>query len=378
MNGNLETRRIALVLALAAALLLPSSAGRAEDSELFSTAVPPNVLLFVDNSGSMNTVVYHPAFDPTTPSSSYGCTYYSDTSTYLISSTVTQSHCGNTRTIFIDPAISPDYTRWYGRYLNWYFSNATNALGTTGVPIWQEILATNNGTNPACAISLGAPGTYGKYRRARITAVQDVLRNVICEVNAAGEVRFGLAKFRVSGSDNDPNGGFVVVPVNDYKWDHDSNPATPTIDYTYTLNGASKTHGNHLKDAIFALDGESWTPLGEGLFQLYTYFMSRDTGDIIYGKNGSTKFPKYLYKTDETSGSSLGGSYSTAGAPTVPDSPVQYSCQKNFVIILTDGEPTKDDFDKSNSSTNTWQGFPDFKDKLIGDYNPDDTLPEAG
>lgn len=379
---TLRSTRVLLVLLTAAAWLVPGRVGiAADDSDLFSTAVPPNVVLLVDNSGSMNNVVWHPAFDPTKPSSFYGCTNWSSatgTEESNYSSSTTISRCGNSRTIFVDSAIGSDPTRWNHRYLNWYFSNATNAIGTSGLPIKDEILATNNDTNGACAQGLGAPATFGKYRRARVTAVQDVLRNVICDVNAAGKVRVGLAQFRRSGGDNDPNGGYVVVPVNDYKWDHDGNPATPEVLYSYTLNGSSKTHERHLKDAILGLDGETWTPLAESLFQIYTYFMSRTAGDIPYGKNGSTRFPKYTYKTDDTSSSNNGGSYSTAGSPTVPDSPVQYSCQKNFVVILTDGEPTKDDFDKSNSSQNTWQGFPDFKAKLIGDYNPDNGLPEAG
>jgi len=378
MGGNYQLRRIAGLLALALALLLPSGPGRADDSELFSTAVTPNVMLYVDNSGSMNTVVWHPAFDPTKPSTDYGCTYWADDGVeeyYTANST--QTRCGNTRTIFYDPVALPDSTRWTHRYLNWYFSNATNVNGASGAKISVEVFATNNGTNGSCAQGLGAPATYGKYRRTRVTAVQDVLRNVICDVNAAGEVRFGLAQFRRVSDNNDVNGGYVIVPVNDYKWDHDSNPATPKIAKTYTLNGVSRTHEEHLKSAIVGLDGESMTPLGEGLFQIYTYFMSRTDANRPFGKDGVTRFPKYVYQTDDTSGASYGGTYSGSGSPTVPDSPVQYSCQKNFVIILTDGEPTMDRF-TTVTPTNTAAGFADFKTKLIGDYNPDNTNPEAG
>jgi len=364
-------------LGLVLALLAPGSAGRADDTDLFSTAVPPNVLLFVDNSGSMNNIVWHPAFDPTASSPFQGCSPYNDNTTYYVTGNTTFSQCGNTRTVFHDPAISPDYTRWTGRYLNWYFSNATNAIGTTGVPIHQEIAATANGTNGSCAQGLGAPTTFGKFRRSRITAVQDVLRNVICDVNAQGEVRFGIAQFRRQSSSNDPNGGYVLVPVNDYKWDHDNNAGTPKVDYVYTLNGVSRTHEEHLEQAIFALDGESWTPLGEGLFQLYTYFMSRNSSDIPVGVDGSTKFPAYTYDTDDTRSGNLGGNFSSSGPPTVPESPVQYSCQKNFVVILTDGEPTKDDFALVWPSS-TRIGFSDFVGKLIGDYNPDNTDPEGG
>jgi type IV pilus assembly protein PilY1 len=54
------------------------------------------------------------------------------------------------------------------------------------------------------------------------------------------------------------------------------------------------------------------------------------------------------------------------------------ACQKNFVILITDGEPTRDDFDTGNSPTNTTFGFADFRTKLIGDYVADGELEELG
>src|SRR4030095_8808738 len=58
-------------LAPAAAVLLPAAAGRADDSVLFSTSsVSPNVLILMDNSGSMNNIIWYPTFvDGTT----YSC-----------------------------------------------------------------------------------------------------------------------------------------------------------------------------------------------------------------------------------------------------------------------------------------------------------------
>jgi type IV pilus assembly protein PilY1 len=65
----------------------------------------------------------------------------------------------------------------------------------------------------------------------------------------------------------------------------------------------------------------------------------------------------------------VGGNYSSNGNGVPPD-PVQYSCQKNFVIIVTDGEPTKDDFDVE-SPTDTTAGYANFT-SLIGNYNSAD------
>ena len=95
--------------------------------------------------------------------------------------------------------------------------------------------------------------------------------------------------------------------------------------------------------------------------------MSRASADRPLGKDGSTTFPEYEFTT---STASYGGYYNTSGPPTVPDSPVQWRCQKSFVVIITDGEPTKDDFDVE-TYTATARGFNIFKSSLIGDYNPD-------
>ena len=370
----LKLRLPTLVIALAVLLGLaaPMSA-QVDDQALFTTAVPPNVVLMVDNSGSMNHVVWHPNFNPaTTPPCNYfrnGRQYnvygsHSDTypngggdytfraGTYSISGT----NCTTSpREIFVDPAVDATgrATRWDGTYLNWLYSSATNADVL-------EVMAPYNATYSSCV----GGGTYALYRRARITAAKDVLREVICQVNAAGAVRFGIAQFRRGESPAyDPQGGYVVVPAEDY------NTSAGTAN-SYTLNGVSQTHGEHLDDAIDDLTGESWTPLAETLFQVYTYFMSRTAADRPPGRI-SGAFPAYQYLPSHA----VNGNRSSSGPPTVPDSPVQFECQKNFVVIITDGEPTKDDF--THDSNDTDQGF-DIFNTLIGDYIPGDETETPG
>jgi len=357
-NGMLQNKRvIRFLVATGLALgLAARSQAATDDTALFSTVVPPNVMLLVDNSGSMDNIVWHPAFDPNaTPS----CQVYVDAWTYVVGSSpvsfsVNSPGCVNSaREVFPDPALAAigHYTRWSGRYLNWYFSSAADVVPPGGGPTpAQEIPAKNNGTFSPC---IGG-GSFDLYRRSRITAVKNIVRDLICQVNAAGAVRFGLAQFRQG---NDPDGGYVVVPANDYL-DASGNPNV------YTLNGVTKSHGQHLNDAIDQFSGEAWTPLGESLFQVYTYFMSRKDSDRPVGQDGSTEFPKYEYLPSHA----LNGAFSSAGAPTVPDSPVQYACQRNFVIVLTDGEPTRDNFDTSGNNTD--KGFNKFQ-QLIGNYDGD-------
>jgi len=353
----MDRRTLGLLTAIALGAVLAVAPARAQDdTDLFTVAVPPNVLLLMDNSGSMNQIVWHPDFDP---NATYSCNpgtggWDSGNNLNTWTSHQSRTRCGTTRTYYVDPEVvgAGNNMRFDYRYLNWLHSLPN------GDPRLTDYASTNNGTYSACLQAQGYT-TYSKYRRARVTAGKDVLREVICNVNQAGEVRFGLAQFRLPGGSNDANGGFVRVPINDY----DVAP--------YSLNGSTSTHGNHLDAGIDSLEGLSWTPLGESLFQLYTYFMSRTTSARPYGANGSTRFPAYSYRT--TTSGNMGVGSSTG----VPGSPVQYACQKNFVIVITDGEPTKDDFDTdANTGDNTNAGFGSFN-SLIGDYHIEPGTPET-
>ena len=69
--------------------------------------------------------------------------------------------------------------------------------------------------------------------------------------------------------------------------------------------------------------------------------MPRDAAELPKGKDGLTSFPLYEYDTkDQGTGGNFSGS-------TTAD-PVQYSCQKNFIMLISDGDSTKDDFDVEN------------------------------
>ncbi|MCH2171178.1 hypothetical protein MK489_10375 [Myxococcota bacterium] len=330
-------------LAAAVAVLVGTDSATAQDSNLFQVRVAPNVMLMVDNSASMNHVVWHPAYDPDS-SSSCGFfpeetirvhSYYSwggSGDRYIPPGTYTL--CGNTREIFADSIVTAagNATRWSGHYLNWYFSDSAD-------PYAGEVVDDDNGERSACLTDPSGPNmpaSYPKYRRTRIAAAKEVLREVVCQVNAEGQVRFGLGVFYRSSVD--PRGGYVPVPIADY-----------------TPSQASEIDV-FIEDE---LEGESWTPLSETLFNVYRYFQSRSNPAI--GKNGSTEFPRYNIRTN---------GYTTTNNSLVPGSPVENACQKNFVIIITDGEPTRDDFDQMNKSQ--------FLNELIGDYNPDNASPENG
>ncbi len=374
--------RFACSFAAAALLAAPALAQTVNDTALFSAVVPPNVMLLVDNSGSMNEVVWHPTFNPAGP---FACTYFNNADTYYVDPAydtilldddqpgpgtkrsfqpssytlpVTPGCVATAREIYNDAPLlllNGTDTRWSGEYLNWYFSAAAD-------PFVAAIISNTNGATSAC---LGG-GTFSLFRRSRITAAKMVLREVVCQVNAAGAVRFGLAQFRRADSPgtSDPNGGYVAVPVSDY--------LVAGAPNSYSLDGATRTHGAHLDTIIAGLTGETNTPLAESLFQIYTYFHGRAAGQQPAPATSGT-FPQYQYRTAVSTplAGQVGGLFSALGAPTVPDSPVQWDCQKNFVVIITDGEPTADDFD-IETINNTANGFGAASfNNLIGDFNPD-------
>jgi len=135
--------------------------------------------------------------------------------------------------------------------------------------------------------STAATGTQTKLQVAR-AAVNDL-------INRTSGVRFGLMVFGNNKGLNDSTqeGGRIVQPC-----------------------GASKTD---LTTAVNGITASTYTPLAETLAEAGRYFAGQSTWF-----NSFTTNPPAWYS---------GGHYV---------SPMQYACQKNFIIIMTDGEPTSD------------------------------------
>ena len=401
-------RKLGLRNLCAGALLLGVSlvAGAADDTALFSTSFPPNVLLMVDNSNSMNEIMRHPAsvsqpppgwpyagcdvlpstgggtdYDDLGQGTPYGCypgfgcwfVISNTTAGYVYTSDATddpdhgyieRTYCGQTRKIWhdgqqtnINGVLSNDNPTWVlDDYLEWLFHlNPTDSVTTYG-PASQtaaQILAEIDGASTGRHYIGGA--YFGLYQRSRITAAREIARDVIYKTNTNGTefaadcrpacnqdvVRFGIAQFRSS-----EHGGFVKVPV-----------------APYSTNSAT------LEAAINTLDPSTGTPLSETLFKLYTYFMPRGTGSTVRPlgvvTGSTTRFPEYIYNM--TDGACVGSPCSGSTGARAPD-PAPASCQKNFIIMITDGQPSNDNFATSGSET---QGFSSFRTGLVGDYAPD-------
>ena len=129
-----------------------------------------------------------------------------------------------------------------------------------------------------CTQAGGAKFFAEKYRRTRLEASKQVLLDLLC-VAEPKNVRFALAWYRDTedAAAKDPNGGYLKED----------------------LGRSNPNHAAELEAKIKNTDVNSTTveatPLSESLFQIYTYWMSRDAADIPTGADGVTKFPVYQY-----------------------------------------------------------------------------------
>lgn len=145
----------------------------------------------------------------------------------------------------------------------------------------------------------------------RIEIMQEVAANL---VNSVSGVNMGVMSF------NNSEGGRVREAIGDV--------SSKRSDLVSTIN---------------SLNAENWTPLSETLYEAHQYFRG---GSVVYGSAGD---PDAFDSTDSSQ----------------YDSPMDYTCQKNHVVLLTDGEPTED-----------WSANDDIK--ALSDVNGDSFTDHTG
>ena len=129
--------------------------------------------------------------------------------------------------------------------------------------------------------------------QSRLDIMKDVATSTLASVNG---VKVGLMRF------NDNEGGPVIYAMEDI--------ATARGPMSTVING---------------LPASGWTPLSETLYEAGLYYMG---GAVDYGNLASPE-------------SSVAASRQPTNANNYL-SPIEFGCQKNFVVLLTDGAPTED------------------------------------
>lgn len=243
MNRNTyRTSRaaVALTVMLAALLGAVAASGQSCEVPLFvkQSMTGANVMILADNSGSMNSAVYHLDYDPNVvwsgPFSTWGTYYIGTAGMYAPDDFYTG--LPSSPSAYLVDSDNGQYGRYLGNYLNWIYYHATPAQ-LAGVP----------------------PVT-------RIQVLKSVLNDIITR---SQRLNFGLTVFQYD------HGGSII--------------------------GECGVNETSLHAQINGITANTWTPLGESMETVLDYF----TYDG-------------------------------------PNAVIQSPCQYNFVLVVTDGEPTMD------------------------------------
>jgi hypothetical protein len=161
--------------------------------------------------------------------------------------------------------------------------------------------------------------------QTRLEIVQQVAMDTIDKLDG---VNLGLMRYS-----RDADGGMVTYPVSE-------------------LTATSK---QDMKDLIKSYTAAGNTPLSETFYEAYSYLAGKD---VKYGVDSSDEFGKF----PSVAGSRVGND----PAGKTYDSPMDYSCQKTFIVYLTDGLPTSDT-SASSDIQNLLDKEVDDKGQPVGD-----------
>ncbi len=231
---NSLTRLVALG-SLAVLLVLPTSAALADDSDIFGANILPNVVIMIDDSGSMADSAPSNSFDAPPPSGS--AAYYPVLN--ICEKTKNQA-C--TSTAVYKSGSSSKYTSYATDVPSVNSAAAQNALNTAGY--WSGKISgstVNLFTGNYLNYLFGTCAGGGACNKSKMTIAQDVVNRLLDNVQG---VRFGIMTFYYgSGS---TRGAKMVAQVG-------SSVAT-------------------MKAGVNALSPTSDTPLGEALYDIGRYY----------------------------------------------------------------------------------------------------------
>ena len=342
----------------------------AEDIEIYkssstsTSSAQANILFVLDTSGSMDTLVttreaYNPATDYSGGSACYNpdrVYAMSDDFSFLYEwwwgETEAERLCNNAgsfdyyvrevnRTAVVcDAASALDSTGTFSgniaqyRSDNWNGTLARNDLtayieceldsGVHGQNTGNASRYASKNTPPAWSSSssdeinwgsIGSSKTLhsGNYLNYVINATAtsrmriDIMKSVMTDmVNSVSGINIGLMRFSRSGS-----GGMVVTPVADIG--------------PVGADGVGTQRHNFL-DELNRMTPRGNTPLSESFYEAVMYFQGKAVDYGLASTEESGSYPS-------VSSSRSGGNYI---------SPINNECQKNFIVLLTDGDPVSD------------------------------------
>jgi type IV pilus assembly protein PilY1 len=364
----------------------------ADDSEIYlapvsaAQLVKPNVLLVMDTSISMQAEVmeevgpYNPAYQYPNLGGSNGCRddrlYWVDASSADPGDTGAPNCLTGTRTTqWINPSANKCSQSFTALANNgtWYDPNDKLAHWRGGSSkTWGDLRTTNNSANSApvecqldqgvhgdtnastnryirqnstcgsgdttgCYSNAASYGNWGSRKRYRLysgrylnwlhspgipsgqTRIEVAIDAAKSMVDSSNSMRIGLMQMSRRGPgtwpalrdiDDDGEGGMVLKEIADVA-----------------------TNGTSIKAAIDALDASTYTTSAETFYEATQYFRG---GAVEYGLTSG------LYDGGFTSKPSVAASRKPSPNQNEYLSPMQYKCQRNYMIFISDGVPRGD------------------------------------
>lgn len=295
MDGRMQGRLVALAAGLLIGMSQPAAAALsiAQMPLFIAAGVTPNVMILFDNSGSMDNIMWATAFDPKVNYPNWAPQIDHDCNAGTALQTAWLAADGNLQ---LGTLVNANYRGTCG--------GATNTAPTCPA---SHVRGRNGGVTKCLRLPeprAAATRYNGKYLnflfqnygtpapatldlrfgqipgQTRLQVAQNVTNAVI---TANSNLRIGLARFNTPGSPDQGPGGRVIQNC-----------------------GASTSS---LTTAVSGFTAATNTPIAEAYYEVTRYFRGLS-------------------------------SYWNAGVNYT--SPIQYRCQKNFVVVVTDGFPTWD------------------------------------
>ena len=282
-----------------------------------STAtLQPNVLIIFDNSGSMaDTAIMG---TPYTSSTTYASTNSCEGDTQSCDSAWVYK--------YVASGVEGKWTKHIllSTVYNYSGNNCRTQLNNTGQYSGGLSGATGRcGSNPNGKYAVGNwinwLNSPDNANYPKIAIAKKVVRELITSTSG---VKFGMMNF------NNNQGGFIAFNVQNM----DSDNATLTSEEGEPISATQKSlldiigypgvltpsatdstlnnFDNYSDDSPAGIMPSTWTPLAESLFEAMRYYS--------------------------------GGPRAFINNPAIHTSPIEYSCQKNYVILITDGMSTQD------------------------------------
>jgi type IV pilus assembly protein PilY1 len=388
MNRPIQWALRLLTCGCATAITLIGTA-QADDSEIYITPsnAAPNIMLILDTSGSMGTPVDTQAFyDPATNyigkatgncASISGRYYYKttdqgtppacDSNDYVATADM---GCALAATVISATGMYPGdlFVQWRTDGTNYTWRDVQPGTRTTldcrkdGAPypdsggvstsakpaaytnnIDYSLWRNNPGSGTSVTLySANYVAYYAQFRTpiksTRLKVMQYAAKNLLSSVS---NVNVGLMRYSLNNKRNN-GGGMVLAPVAPI-----SENRQQLIDF---VNG-------------FIANGN--TPLSETLYEAHQYFSG---GSVFFGNSSQGCYTNsdgdpVCTDVPSAAASRVGGAGDTYA------SPLTQSCQNNYIVYLTDGEPTSDS--ETDDEITTLTGLTCDGDSN-GDGAPDD------